>query len=61
MLLFGGIIAISPHRFLHPFKGKTVHHAKGAMTFMRVCGSIVGFGGAKFILKSLWVLWHTGR
>jgi len=57
MLLFGGFIAIWPHRFLHPFKGKAVHHAKTAMTFMRICGGIVCVGGIQFVVRSLWTLW----
>jgi hypothetical protein len=61
MLLLGGFIAISPHRFLHPFKGKSVHHAKGAMTFMRVCGTIVCIGGIRFTLSGLWAIFNVNR
>ena len=60
MLLFGGVIAFVPHRFLHPFRGKGVHHPKSAMVFMRVCGGIVCLGGVRFVTSSLWpLLWHT--
>ncbi len=62
MLLFGGFIAFLPHRFLHPFKGKAVHHPKSAMVFMRVCGGIVCLGGIRFVTLSLWALLrHTSQ
>lgn len=57
VLLFGGFLAIYPHRFLHPFKGKLASaHSEGAMTFMRIAGGIVALGGARVILASVWVL-----
>jgi len=62
MLLFGGFIADFPHRFLHPFKGKAVHHSKGPMMFMRVCGGIVCLGGIRFVAASVWVIMkHTSQ
>jgi hypothetical protein len=61
MLLVGGFIAITPHRFLHPVKGKTVPHAKAAMAFMRICGALVCIGGIRFVLTSAWTIWISRR
>jgi ABC-type xylose transport system permease subunit len=61
MALGGGFIAIFPHRFLHPYKGKTVYQSGTATTFMRICGGIVCFGGVQFISRGLWTLWNAGR
>jgi len=61
MACFGGLIAVLPHRFLHPFKGKAVHHSKSAMTFMRIGGSIVCIGGIRFVSIGLWAIWNAGR
>ena len=61
-LFFGGFLAVFPHRFLHPFKGKAVHHSTGTMTFMRVCGAIVCLGGIRFVSVSVWALLkHTSQ
>lgn len=62
VLLFGGFIALLPHRYLHPFRGKAVHHPRFVMVFMRVCGSIVCLGGVRFVTSSLWALLrHTNE
>jgi hypothetical protein len=61
MVCFGGFIAVLPHRFLHPFKGKAVPHSRAAMTFMRIGGSIVCLGGFRFVSISLWAIWNAGR
>ena len=60
-LFLGGFIAVFPHRFLHPFKGKAVHHSRAGMTFMRIAGSIVCIGGIRLVSSSLWAIWQAGR
>ena len=57
VLVFGGFLAVYPHRFLHPIKGKAAaNHSENAMTFMRVAGGIVALGGLRVVAASVWVL-----
>jgi hypothetical protein len=59
-IVFGLLIALNPYRFLHPFKGKSVHHPRRAMIFMRIAGGWVAIGGFWQVSKGIWLLFtHT--
>ena len=56
MVLFFGFIVAFPHRFLHPFRGKTVHHDPFGIIIFRTCACIPCIGGIRFLAIGLYQL-----
>jgi hypothetical protein len=56
VLLFFGFIVAFPHRFLHPFRGKAVHHDPFGMILFRTGACIPCIGGIRFLAIGLYQL-----